>query len=1178
MTLPLLHGPSIALRWTACSILAISATALAAPPSSATSPGAAGSAPSSGGVRQTPGAASEIDLTHYRAGLGFLERGEHAMAVDELNAFIDAATSTTPATKGDAPVSSELTAARYARAICLVELKRPNDAAADLDAVLSVRPFDYRADALLLRARIAFDQGDFARAAECAGAIATESPDFAHRDVAGQIAGESLLRSGHPDSALTTLDAVLARHPEPAVARRSALFAGYAAIAMKDDTGAIARLGNAPRDGAAADELAAIDLLAAQCHHRLGDLPRAYDRYRSASAASPSEASLLGVGQTGRAAGHAPEAAAALDQLLRRSPAPDETTLLTAAIERARISLAENHPAEARTLLESIEPSTASSATTTPSASEPVRSGKIPSAPRGDAKGSKQGRAGGVSNPSTANGSRSGSPSGSRTRGGDHGGATTGEHGNGPSGRSGAAATPTGDASVTAASDDLRGRFLSWRANAQAACGAFAEAASTLATAIESLAPSALRQAMRFDRAGYLLSAKDFGAAVEEYDRFLSEAPSHELVPQASVRRALCLARLAARDDGEGSGDGSAPTDDQLARIAAARTALAAALTACPAEATADRELVLTESLDLATRSLDWPAVETLANDLLTVSADPQRRAESLLRRGIAASRQDRPAEAIEHFDRMLALDAPPASALARLERAEALLRVGRTEEAIGDLRAVIEATTLADGGSDAAPGADHRTGRRPRTPGQADAPGHAGRMTATAAQQSAARARLVNVLLRSGQVEDVQHLLADSAESAAAGDLAVDLAVAQSMSGRFADAVSTLSRFLASGDSPRRPEALARRGLALARLGRHDDSLADLHQAMLLPLPAELASAVAFERAMALVAGDRSAPSFAEGTKALEDLGSKPGLYRPFALIELARLGLEAFDRGDAAPTLLDRVHERIEACRSHLDDVSERDRPGLEDRLSYLGGVVASRRRDHAAAVKEFEAFLARSPSNPLAPSVHLLIGESQLALGRGRDAAASFQAAIDLGLPDATLEPTLLRLGEACDTAQDWTASDAAYARFLERFPSSAYRHQALFGRGWAAEQAGQRETAMNRYRDLVAHHDGPTAARAQFQIGECLFALGRHDDAVREYMKVDVLFAYPEWSAAALYEAGRSMVALERPDQARKLFEDVRRRFAATRWAELAARDAAALAPRTPDALPGHASGA
>jgi TolA-binding protein len=165
-------------------------------------------------------------------------------------------------------------------------------------------------------------------------------------------------------------------------------------------------------------------------------------------------------------------------------------------------------------------------------------------------------------------------------------------------------------------------------------------------------------------------------------------------------------------------------------------------------------------------------------------------------------------------------------------------------------------------------------------------------------------------------------------------------------------------------------------------------------------------------------------------------------------------------------------------------------------------------------------------------------------------------------------------LLKLGEASAAAQQWSRSDEAYTAFLDRFPDHALWFQARFGQGWTRENQQRHDAAIEAYREVISRHQGPTAARAQFQIGECLYAQKKRDQAVAEFLKVDVLYAYPEWSAAALYEAGRCLHDLERADEGTRQFEDLIKRFPETQWAKLAREwvDAA-----KPAALPGRDSG-
>ncbi len=939
---------------------------------------------------------------HYRAGLGLLERGQHAMALTELEAFL-----------ATGPAGDERANAEYARAICLIQLDRSDEARGALDAVLSAGPFAFRADTLLMRARIAFDAGEFADAAEFAGRIARESPDFGQCAFARQLAGESLLRAGRGAEALKELDALLATKPAPAIAGRAALLAAYAAANAHDDKGALERLALAPREGA---ERPAIDLLAAQCHHRLGDLKRAFASYAAAAESTPSDEALLGVGQTGRAIGERDRARAALDVLLAPGRSPSPGTRTSATIERARIALEEHDPARARALLEGIEPT-----------------------------------------------------------------------------------------------DESADRLLSWRANAQAAQGDRAAAIATLEEALRRAPRSGLAPAMRFDLAALLLAEERWEAAATAYDRFLAGSPKHPRASEAAVRRAICLARLHRAEE--------------------ARAAFSAALRTLPPEATAERELALAESLDLATVASDWSAVTALAESLLKTSTDGPRRAEAEFRLGIAAARTKRYADAVAALDRSLA-DAPkaPSAAHAQLERAEALLALDRADDAIRDLRGVI--ARAGDGDGDAS-------------------------------LRDAARSRLANVLLQRGAADEATALLAD-----AAGDALVDLAAAQAITGHHDAAAATLTRYLdGNRRAPRADEARARRGIALSRCGKADAALADLAAIADRPLPPDLAAAAAFERGLALASLHRDAEAIA----LFRELADRPSAYRAFAALESVRLAVEA-GRDDEA-------RQSLASCTAALGEAREAERPAIDERRLYFTGLLASRAGRHEEAVAAFTELNERFPKCSLSLQSNLLLGESLLNAGRAGDAAGAFERVIAAKPSDEILEPTLLRLGDACAAAQRWEASEAAYANHQRKYPAAALWPQARFGQGWAREQRGEFDAAIECYRDVVARHDGPTAARAQFQIGECLFAMRKLDDAVRELLKVDVLFAHAEWSAAALYEAGRCFVALGRSEDAARQFAAVRERFATTRWAELAAKDAAGLAaPTQPaptsDSLPGH----
>jgi TolA-binding protein len=355
---------------------------------------------------------------------------------------------------------------------------------------------------------------------------------------------------------------------------------------------------------------------------------------------------------------------------------------------------------------------------------------------------------------------------------------------------------------------------------------------------------------------------------------------------------------------------------------------------------------------------------------------------------------------------------------------------------------------------------------------------------------------------------------------------------------------------------------------MSLARLGRTSDALGVLTSVDQQRLSPELESGVTFEIALCLDAEGKRG----EARERLQQLLAKPSSYRPYAALELMRLALEGEE--------FDEVGRLLEAQRAFESEARPVERSTLEERRIYMASVLAMRKEQPADVIALLGAFETRFPASSLRASALLLRGLAESSLRRFEEARASFAALVEMAIPTAMLETALLRLAETYAALERWPDAEAAFSQFLATFPDSAQASTARFGRGWAREQRGALESAIASYREVLTvaptgtTSAGPVAARAQFQIGECHFALKQYEDAVRELLKVDVLYAYPEWSAAALYEAGRCLVALGRPSEARRQFMQLRERFPTSPWAERAARELERLAP---DALPGKTTG-
>jgi TolA-binding protein len=338
------------------------------------------------------------------------------------------------------------------------------------------------------------------------------------------------------------------------------------------------------------------------------------------------------------------------------------------------------------------------------------------------------------------------------------------------------------------------------------------------------------------------------------------------------------------------------------------------------------------------------------------------------------------------------------------------------------------------------------------------------------------------------------------------------------------------------------------------ARLGDHRGTLADISALGegIATLDPALRAALELDHGLALVALGESDDARAPLASAMRIASP----CRPLAAAELARLALES-DRLEEAASALDQLE-------TALAEATPGDRAGLDERARYMRALVAARSGNHAAAAEILRTLLAEHGQGSLTRPARLLLGESLVRSGAPAEAAERLAdlLAEDATLPEATRDAVRLRIGEAWAAAGRWIESERAYADFVRdrAAQSSGEGHplasQARFGIGWAREQRGAFDEAIIAYREVTARSEDATAARAQFQIGECLFAQGKVDEAIRELLKVEILYAAEEWSAAALFEAGRCYASLGRHADARAQWTRLRDQYATTRWAALA----------------------
>ncbi|WP_242394948.1 tetratricopeptide repeat protein [Anaeromyxobacter oryzisoli] len=84
-------------------------------------------------------------------------------------------------------------------------------------------------------------------------------------------------------------------------------------------------------------------------------------------------------------------------------------------------------------------------------------------------------------------------------------------------------------------------------------------------------------------------------------------------------------------------------------------------------------------------------------------------------------------------------------------------------------------------------------------------------------------------------------------------------------------------------------------------------------------------------------------------------------------------------------------------------------------------------------------------------------------------------------------------LFAIGTAAYGAGEYARAAAAFARLVDRYPSSRHEAAALFDAGLAYQHLEEWRLALERFRALERKYEGPDALEASFKIADCLYYL-------------------------------------------------------------------------------------
>ena len=139
--------------------------------------------------------------------------------------------------------------------------------------------------------------------------------------------------------------------------------------------------------------------------------------------------------------------------------------------------------------------------------------------------------------------------------------------------------------------------------------------------------------------------------------------------------------------------------------------------------------------------------------------------------------------------------------------------------------------------------------------------------------------------------------------------------------------------------------------------------------------------------------------------------------------------------------------------------------------------------------------------------------------------------------------------MRLAETQALTGEQEAAASSYAKFLETYPESRWTRNARFGLAFALESSGDSEKAIPEYQKLLADNKVDLwTVRGRFQLGECYFNLQKYDEAIAEFVNVEINYTkYPAWQAKSVLEMARVLIAQDEKDKAADRLKDVIKRY-------------------------------
>jgi len=230
---------------------------------------------------------------------------------------------------------------------------------------------------------------------------------------------------------------------------------------------------------------------------------------------------------------------------------------------------------------------------------------------------------------------------------------------------------------------------------------------------------------------------------------------------------------------------------------------------------------------------------------------------------------------------------------------------------------------------------------------------------------------------------------------------------------------------------------------------------------------------------------------------------------------------------------------------------------------RALYLRGKLAASTQRWEEVTAPLIALLEQFPDSPLRANAACWIAESLYQQKDYATAATWFDELehAPLAEDDAWNAMIPLRRAQILADQEKWQEAYDLVSRIEERFPAFAQQYEADYLLGLCLAKQDKPAEALQRLERVIRSPDGgrtETAAKAQWMIGSVYAVGGELELALKAYYRVESLYNYPPWRAAALVQAGKCHELRSEHEDAARVWRQVVANFAETPHAKEAAQ--------------------